>query len=277
MSNISYTSNSKNAINVSELLKKEISISYGSTTTSYLDFDGVNSENLQSQYFNISPRITKGVYDNLVSALENCASISTVDSKYEEQLASEINTGIYNSYKYQNSIYSNSFSADSLQSNSYIDNKYILKYEDIIGSVSGSAVHLTEDTNILTFLNSIKSSDASINSTFQSLSDFTGAFLYPDLDTISQLTIDGDNLLIKPGESVAVPITFEYFLPIDTSTDSKSSIKKSLVFAIKDSLYEDEKYFEVELTGNASSASINSIYSGIDNLALDNEITNTLL
>lgn len=238
-----------------------------------LDFTNVESSDLQENYFNISPKVKKAVYDNLIDELAVCIKTIVPSENYESALSNELNTSEFNSYKYSNSVYSNDY---SITNYSYVNNHYLLKFEDIIGVIDGTAVSLTEDTNINTFIKSLDSSASGTNQGINSLSNYNGAFLYPDLDSISQVLInDESNLLIKSGESVEIPITFEFF--IDSNSFGKSNIKKSIIFAIKDSLYEDEKYFEVEIAGNANNTISNSIYSSVNNLSLENSLNNDLI
>lgn len=242
-------------------------------TSDTLDFANVESSDLQEKYFNISPKVKKAVYDNLIDELSACIKTLVPSENYESALSNELNTSDFNSYKYSNSVYSNDY---SIINYSYVDNNYLLKFEDIIGVIDGTAVSLTEDTNINTFIKSLDSSASSTNQEVNSLSNYNGAFLYPDLDSISQVLInDESNLLIKSGENVEIPITFEFF--IDSNSFDKSNIKKSIIFAIKDSLYDDEKYFEIEIAGNANNTISNSIYSSVNNLSLENSLNNDLI
>lgn len=243
-------------------------------TSQVLDFTETTYSDLQENYFNISPKVKKAVYDNLIDELANCVKTIIPSENYETALSNELNTSQFNSYKYSNSVYSNNY---SITNYSYIDNNYLLKFEDIIGIIDGTAVSLTEDTNINTFIKSLDSTtESAANKEISLLSYYNGAFLYPDLDSISQVLINNEsNLLIKSGESVEIPITFEFF--IDQNSFDRNNIKKSIVFAIKDSLYEDEKYFEIEIAGNVNNNISNSIYSSINNLSLENSLNNDLI
>lgn len=243
-------------------------------TSNTLDFSYTDSSDLQENYFNISPKVKKAVYDNLIDELSECIKTIVPSENYESALANELNTSTFSSYKYSNSVYSNDY---SITNYSYVDNNYLLKFEDIIGIIDSTAVSLTEDTNINTFIKSLDSSpDSGANEDISIIANYNGAFLYPDLDSISQVLInDESNLLIKSGESVEIPITFEFF--IDSNSFNRNNIKKSIVFTIKDSLYDDEKYFEVEIAGNATNTISNSIYSSVSNLSLENSLNNDLI
>ena len=114
-----------------------------------------------------------------------------------------------------------------------------------------------------------------LNNNFLESKNYTGAFLYPDIDTIQQVQIqDGDkqSLVIRPGESISIPITFEFYIATDDNS-TQSSISKSLIFCIKDSQYNEPKYYEVEVIGNNSINDTNSIYTTIDNFTLSDTLT----
>lgn len=259
-----------NSIDVSDLILQGPGTSYNAVTgTSYLDFSGVTTNELSENYFNISPRLSNAIYNNLVEKLTTCANIITPVDNYESMLASDVNSGYYNYYKYSNSVYSSKAETDFY---SNVDNKYLLKFEDIVcKDENNSNLSLDPDTNISSFIKSISS-----NSTdFTTLSAFNGAFFYVDLDTMSQVATDENSMLIQAGESIEIPVTFEYF--IDKDSFDRSSIKKTLIFAIKDSLYRDENYYEVEIAGNTSSLNTNSIYTESNNIDLSNELDGDLL
>ena len=71
------------------------------------------------------------------------------------------------------------------------------------------------------------------------------------------------------------PFKFETTFQPDSvfSQTSQSSISKSLIFCIKDSPYNEPKYYEVEITGNNSINDTNSIYTTIDNFTLSDTLT----
>ena len=139
-----------------------------------------------------------------------------------------------------------------------------------------------EKTNINDFIkagekgsNNQNEVETAINTNFLKSVNYTGAFLYPDIDTIQQVQIqDGDkqSVIIRPGESISIPITFEFYIANDDNS-TQSSISKSLIFCIKDSQYNEPKYYEIEITGNNSINDTNSIYTTIDNFTLSDTLT----
>lgn len=221
-------------------------------------------------------------YDEFKLALNNLENINFNEkneriNNYDKYISYALNNNNKDVFNYYNSIYSSYVSSSTNSVKDYIDNNFILKYEDIVVKAGDKYIQLDENTNINDFTNSIKkynSENESINKNFLEPSQFTGAFLYPDIDTLQQIQIqDGDKsaMVIRPGESVSIPITFEFYISSDDT--KQSSISKSLIFCIKDSQYQEPKYYEVEITGNNSINDTNSIYTTIDNFTLSDSLT----
>lgn len=221
-------------------------------------------------------------YDEFKLALNDLENINFNEkneriNNYDKYISYALNNNNKDVFNYYNSIYSSYVSSSTNSVKDYIDNNFILKYEDIVVKAGDKYIQLDENTNINDFTNSIKkynSENESINKNFLEPSQFTGAFLYPDIDTLQQIQIqDGDKsaMVIRPGESVSIPITFEFYISSDDT--KQSSISKSLIFCIKDSQYQEPKYYEVEITGNNSINDINSIYTTIDNFTLSDSLT----
>ena len=221
-------------------------------------------------------------YDEFKLALNDLENINfneknEIINNYDKYISYALNNNNKDVFNYYNSIYSSYVSSSTNSVKDYIDNNFILKYEDIVVKAGDKYIQLDENTNINDFTNSIKkynSENESINKNFLEPSQFTGAFLYPDIDTLQQIQIqDGDKsaMVIRPGESVSIPITFEFYISSDDT--KQSSISKSLIFCIKDSQYQEPKYYEVEITGNNSINDTNSIYTTIDNFTLSDSLT----
>lgn len=226
-------------------------------------------------------------YDEFQNALNELTDVhnSPIDNalnNYGQYISYALNNNNKDVFNYYNSIYSSYVSNQSNSTNTYIDNKFILKYEDIILKSGDKYIKLDEKTNINDFIKAgqktaTNQNDAenAINNNFLETKNYTGAFLYPDIDTIQQVQIqDGDkqSIVIRPGESISIPITFEFYIAGDDNT-TQSSISKSLIFCIKDSPYNEPKYYEVEITGNNSINDTNSIYTTIDNFTLSDTLT----
>ena len=226
-------------------------------------------------------------YDEFQSALNELtvAHNSPIDNalnNYTQYISYALNNNNKDVFNYYNSIYSSYVTNQSNATNSYIDNKFILKYEDIILKSGDKYIKLDEKTNINDFIkagekgsNNQNEVETAINTNFLKSVNYTGAFLYPDIDTIQQVQIqDGDkqSVIIRPGESISIPITFEFYIANDDNS-TQSSISKSLIFCIKDSQYNEPKYYEIEITGNNSINDTNSIYTTIDNFTLSDTLT----
>ena len=226
-------------------------------------------------------------YDEFQSALNELtvahnSPINDALNNYTQYISYALNNNNKDVFNYYNSIYSSYVTNQSNTTNSYIDNKFILKYEDIILKSSDKYIKLDEKTNINDFIkagikgsNKQNDTETMLNNNFLESKNYTGAFLYPDIDTIQQVQIqDGDkqSLVIRPGESISIPITFEFYIATDDNS-TQSSISKSLIFCIKDSQYNEPKYYEVEVIGNNSINDTNSIYTTIDNFTLSDTLT----
>lgn len=126
-------------------------------------------------------------------------------------------------------------------------NTVIYKYEDIYGYSTGSKiVSLDNSTSITDFINATKD-NGRINNKLKDISGYDGAFLFVNLNNMSELLTDGSergNKEIKVGESVSIPIIFEYFL------SEKQTITKRMMFDIKNSLLNNPLNYIIELTAN---------------------------
>lgn len=227
----------------------------------------------------IGNKLYDAVSDSFNDILDASAFINK-NNEYNEYISYAIANSKTDIFHYSNSIYSYNITDNGDYSN--VDNSFIMKYEDITCRSKGQSNYITldENTSIDEYIENIQST-GNINNTkyFLNKENYAGAFLYPDLDNISQIMTSGgerSSIVIKPGESISIPLTFEYFLP---STDSENSsdilnkISKKLVFAIKDSISSDGRYFELEVTGNRSSNFSDSIYTSIDNYTLEDSLT----
>lgn len=277
MNNLSYE-------NILGLLSKQNTYLDIRADSSIINYNSIFS---YVQSFQVTPIIpisyaNNKEYDEFKLALNDLANTNFNErneriNKYDNYISYALNNNNKDVFNYYNSIYSSYVSSSTNSIKDYIDNNFILKYEDIIIKAGDKYIQLDENTNINDFTNSIKkynSENESINKNFLEPSQFTGAFLYPDIDTLQQIQIqDGDksSIVIRPGESVSIPITFEFYISSDDT--KQSSISKSLIFCIKDSQYQEPKYYEIEVTGNNSINDTNSIYTTIDNFTLSDSLT----
>lgn len=83
---------------------------------------------------------------------------------------------------------------------------------------------------------------------------FSGAFLYVNLDNSMSLITNGgekDNYEIKVGESISIPIVFEYFFDsVQNSETYSETYTKTIMFDIRKSLLTNPLNFILEITAN---------------------------
>lgn len=129
----------------------------------------------------------------------------------------------------------------------------------------GEIVSLTENDNISEFNTTGKEF---INNT---ILDYNGAFLYPDIMHKNNIIIDNTDIIpnnyiiIEPGKELSIPIVFEYCLGNITNNIENpiTSISKSLYFDIKDSLFLDPKNYMLEISVNSNYSNLNNYLDGL--------------
>lgn len=133
------------------------------------------------------------------------------------------------------------------------NNNWIMRYEDIVKTSSESTdaieSYLDPDTTFDSFLTTGSATR------FTSVSSFTGGFLYPELISKDQIITEGEeksSKYIEVGESISIPIVFEYFVD-----SSMKNIKKSLYFDLRNSLVKDPQHYMIEIVGNYDFSSQN--------------------
>lgn len=153
-----------------------------------------------------------------------------------------------------------------------INNNYILRYEDIFYIDSNSEkIFLDKKTPISEFV-TLASENSSINPLGMLNGDvdsFIGAFLYPNISSITNILTTGGIHGYKEipiGKSVSIPITLEYFL---NNSNTVKNITKTLCFDIKSSLYNEVSHYTLEVIINNETTSENKI-SNIDTSLIDN-------
>ena len=158
------------------------------------------------------------------------------------------------------------------------NNNYLYRYEDIIGIpfIDGTGIQTTvqldETTNITNFVKQHK-----VNG-FEQDTNFCGAFLFPDLLSRKQITTSGqenDKVFIDSGESITLPIVFEYYLDgtYSESVDHRK-VTKSLFFDIKNSLIKNPVHYMLEITGHYDFTSSSDMYSNFAAVELQDNVTN---
>ena len=70
-------------------------------------------------------------------------------------------------------------------------------------------------------------------------------------------------VFVDAGESISIPIVFEYYL----DGSSKTKISKSLYFDIKNSLVANPVHYLIEVTGNYDLTATGDVFSSFGSLA----------
>lgn len=151
------------------------------------------------------------------------------------------------------------------------DNRWLVRYEDIYGisKKDSTNIHLDSSTTIDDFLE-----QCSHISNFDTIDDFNGAFLYPSISSLQNIQTDGSekgSILIKAGETLTIPIVFEYFL--NNNDNSNTEITKSLLFDIKPNISQDDVHFHVEICGHNETNSSSQVYTIVDTVLQDETST----
>ena len=155
-------------------------------------------------------------------------------------------------------------------------NLYLMRYEDICYYEDSEKIklkYLDEFTNISEFQSD---GEQALNG---SMIDYNGAFLYPNIIHKNNICISGTDsnpnnyIIIEVGKELSIPITLEYCLGNTTNNISNpiSSIKKSLYFDIKDSLFIDPKNYMIEVNVNGNYSSMNNYLDNSDILKPEGE------
>jgi hypothetical protein len=140
-----------------------------------------------------------------------------------------------------------------------------MRFEDIKYIKDNKIIYLS-DTDIISEFN-----NEGANYLSNSVLDYNGAFLYPDIIHKNNIIINNTDvnpnnyMLIDIGKELTIPITFEYCLN-NTSGNMPNpinTIKKSLYFDLKDSLYIDPVNYMLEITVNNNYASLNNYLDGV--------------
>lgn len=139
-----------------------------------------------------------------------------------------------------------------------MNNLYINKFEDICGQYTSegktSIGYLDENVTISEFLSTYAPEN------FNEESLYIGGFLYPNILSKELIMTEGgqkDSKYIEVGESLSIPIVFEYFC----GNDSQNNIVKSLYFDLRNSLVADPKHYMIEVIGHNDYTASNNLYT----------------
>lgn len=163
---------------------------------------------------------------------------------------------------YSNKTFENFYKYTNVDDGSNI---YLMRFEDIMYNDGNNIVYLDENSNISEFNTS---GEKYLNN---SMTNYNGAFLFPDIIHKNNIIIDNTDVnpnnyvIIETGKEIVIPITFEYCLGNTTNNVSNpiTSVKKSLYFDLKDSLFLDPKNFMIEITVNNNYSSLNNYLDGL--------------
>lgn len=189
-------------------------------------------------------------------AFDNINSKEGVDYTKLLEYASKLNDLSTTENKTTDSIYVDIIKTDSSWYNYGLsnDNNWLMRYEDIVkvssNNENANYEYLTNNTTFRSFI----SSGGSIKN-FSSQNSFVGGFVYPSLlslDTILTSGEDKASKYIEVGESLSIPIEFEYY-----TNSNNNSIVKSLYFDLRNSLIRDPYHYMIEFTGNYDMSSEN--------------------
>lgn len=153
-------------------------------------------------------------------------------------------------------------------------NKFITRFEDIQGinrqEKITTPIFLDSSTNISTFISNYAPSD------FKDVDQYIGGFLYPDVMSKEMLMCENGekgSRFIEVGESLSIPVVFEYFC-----TSGTPSIQKSLYFDIRNSLVSNPKHFMIDVIGHNDYTSSSDIYTNnMNNIGQDDATDESLM
>lgn len=143
------------------------------------------------------------------------------------------------------------------------NNNWLMRYEDICGSTGNKSdvstlKYLSEQTTFTDFrINQITN--------FTSDADFVGAFAYPSLESFETIMTDGkekSSKYLEVGESLSIPLVFEYYV-----RNASDKISKSIYFDLRNSLVKDPMHFMVEFVGHYDYTQSGNIYSTTSELS----------
>lgn len=244
-----YSASSQNTLDETRIYNSA-SLKYEDYPKNYMNYD--NRQVLLGYRSRIGSTHTSTINESSVKwktiDFANLRGISDIDFddvfKYGMPSIDEISLG--STQKNVKSIYSE-FAKTNFDWYLYTNNdsnRWLMRYEDIVKSTNDSSVkiHLTNTTTFTDFM-----TGGSVIE-FANSDMFVGGFLYPELMSLQSVLTDGkdkSSKYLEIGESVSIPVVFEYY-----TTETNSSVTKTLCFDIKNSLVSDPIHYMIEVTGN---------------------------
>ena len=218
---------------------------------------------------NVNKNIWQGLYFNLENYTLNKNNANNPNYEKKDIIESYTISNKLNqlaNMEYDNKTFENFYHYTNVEDGTNI---YLMRYEDVkyIDTNKQQTIYLTENDNITEF--------ARVGEKFlnNSMIDYNGAFLYPDIIhknniIISNTDIDPNNhIIIEVGKELIVPVTLEYCLGNTTNNINNpiTSIKKSLYFDLKDSMFHDPVNYLIEINVNNNYLSLNNY---VDDLSI---------
>ena len=228
------------------------------------------------QMLSRSVQMNEGVTTNTLSEKEILLKHQIEEINDYDDL---IFASVYNTWTDDDFIYVNSKWCEKDSSSSHADkgiqNTFLMRYEDIVGTnqSTGALIYIDSATSIVNFNNDYQPKG------FTQDTDFSGAFLYPELLSRASIMTDGgsnDHVYIDEGEQLTIPVVFEYYLDGNKTINSDhTKVTKSLYFDLRNSLIKNPIHYMVEVTGHYDFTSTGDMYSNFNAVNLEDDVTNT--
>lgn len=189
------------------------------------------------------------------------------NSRYSEKWIKE--SYKYNQDELDNDVFVGDPSIHDTDKYNIYSNKFLMKYEDIVGYSATdelkAPVYLDNETSISAFNTNNIVED--FNDTSDKLDNYNGAFLFTNFidRTIINLEENSNVKYIEVGDSISIPIVFEYYINKTEESKRLKSVSKSLYFDIKRSLIDEPIHFMIEFVGHTDYSSTSNIYTNIEN------------
>ena len=203
----------------------------------------------------------------------------------KDKILQKLNTNIFlDNSEIDNYYESIDFGKEYKFTNNYLENRFILRYEHIYGYQTNSNIilQLNNQKSLSTFLDdqnnrfNLGNENTKLTST-----NLIGGFLVPNLTDKSQILCNEKNnsyITVNVGESISLPILFEYYLPeapqynntLSEGSEIKS-ITKILSFDIQNTLLRNPINYILKIKATYDVS--NNIYSS-SSIDLSNDTAN---
>ena len=159
-----------------------------------------------------------------------------------------------------------------------LSNQFIFRFEHFYGYETDNTnddeqektlVQLTDQYSLKSLLHNTKFNFNYDTNTSLDIKDLYGGFLIPTLVSQSQILCTDNNnssITINVGESISIPILFQYYLGNDSSNNQ---ITKTLSFDIKKSLFKPAENYTLSITAKYNLTGNASFYNDSNNFIID--------